>query len=72
MPARHQPPGRLQKSSPISTRCHYNQLVRLALLLVHDLQTAEEVVQDAFEAMHQAWRRLRDSEKALSYLSRPS
>ena len=46
----------------------YNQLVRLALLLVHDLQTAEEVVQDAFEAMHKACRRLRDSEKALSYL----
>jgi RNA polymerase sigma-70 factor (sigma-E family) len=48
--------------------CHYNQLVRLALLLVHDVQTAEEVVQDAFEAMHTAWRRLRDTEKALSYL----
>jgi RNA polymerase sigma-70 factor (sigma-E family) len=48
--------------------CYYNQLVRLALLLVHDLQTAEEVVQDAFEAMHKAWRRLRDSEKALSYV----
>jgi RNA polymerase sigma-70 factor (sigma-E family) len=47
---------------------HYNQLVRLALLLVHDVQTAEEVVQDAFEAMHKAERRLRDSEKALSYL----
>jgi RNA polymerase sigma-70 factor (sigma-E family) len=25
-------------------------------------------VQDAFEAMHLAWRRLRESEKALSYL----
>jgi RNA polymerase sigma-70 factor (sigma-E family) len=47
---------------------HYSQLVRLAVLLVHDVQTAEEVVQDAFEAMHLAWRRLRDSEKALSYL----
>jgi RNA polymerase sigma-70 factor (sigma-E family) len=47
---------------------HYKQLVRLALLLVHDLQTAEEVVQDAFEAMHVACRRLRDSQKALSYL----
>lgn len=47
---------------------HYGQLVRLATLLVHDVQTAEEVVQDAFEAMHLAWRRLRDSEKALSYL----
>jgi RNA polymerase sigma-70 factor (sigma-E family) len=47
---------------------HYNQLIRLAVMLVHDVQTAEEVVQDAFEAMHLAWRRLRDSEKALAYL----
>ena len=46
----------------------YKSLVRLAVLLVHDVQTAEEVVQDAFEAMHTAWQRLRDSEKALSYL----
>jgi len=49
-------------------KAHYNQLVRLAVMLVHDVQTAEEVVQDAFEAMHLAWRRLRESEKALSYL----
>jgi len=49
-------------------RSHYNQLVRLSVLLVHDVQTAEEVVQEAFEAMHQAWKRLRDSEKALQYL----
>jgi RNA polymerase sigma-70 factor (sigma-E family) len=47
---------------------HYNSLVRLALLLVRDVQTAEEVVQDAFEAMHLAWKRLHDQEKALSYL----
>ena len=47
---------------------HYNQLVRLAVMLVHDVQTAEEVVQDSFEAMHLAWRRLRNTEKALSYL----
>lgn len=47
---------------------HYNQLVRLAVLLVHDVQTAEEVVQDAFEAMHLASARLRESEKALQYL----
>ena len=47
---------------------HYHSLVRLAVLLVHDVQTAEEVVQDAFEAMHLASRRLRDSEKALQYL----
>lgn len=47
---------------------HYRSLVRLAALLVRDVGTAEEVVQDSFVAMHGAWRRLRESEKALSYL----
>jgi RNA polymerase sigma-70 factor (sigma-E family) len=47
---------------------HYRSLVRLAALLVRDNATAEEVVQDSFVAMHGGWRRLRDSEKALSYL----
>jgi RNA polymerase sigma-70 factor (sigma-E family) len=35
---------------------------------VRDIGTAEEVVQDSFVAMHGGWRRLRDSDKALSYL----
>ena len=47
---------------------HYRSLGRLAVLLVRDVATAEEVVQDSFIAMHGAWRRLRDSDKALSYL----
>ena len=47
---------------------HYRALVRLAAMLVRDTQTAEEVVQDAFVAMHDGWQRLRDSEKALAYL----
>jgi RNA polymerase sigma-70 factor (sigma-E family) len=47
---------------------HYRALVRLAALLVRDTGTAEEVVQDSFVAMHRAWDRLRDSDKALSYL----
>jgi RNA polymerase sigma-70 factor (sigma-E family) len=47
---------------------HYRSLVRLAVLLVRDVATAEEVVQDSFVAMHDGWRRLRDSDKALSYL----
>ena len=47
---------------------HYRALVRLAALLVRDVSTAEEVVQDSFVAMHTGWRRLRDSDKALSYL----
>jgi len=47
---------------------HSRTLVRLAALLVRDVATAEEVVQESFLAMHGSWRRLRDTEKALSYL----
>jgi RNA polymerase sigma-70 factor (sigma-E family) len=47
---------------------HYRALVRLAAMLVRDTQTAEEVVQDAFVAMHGGWQRLRDNDKALAYL----
>jgi RNA polymerase sigma-70 factor (sigma-E family) len=47
---------------------NYRSLVRLASLLVRDAGTAEEVVQDAFIAMHGGWRRLRDPDKALAYL----
>ena len=51
-------------------RAHYRSLVRLAVLLVRDVASAEEVVQDAFVAVHGAWRRLRDADKALAYLRR--
>ena len=47
---------------------HYGSLVRLAALLVRDEPTAEEVVQECFIAMHDGWHRLRDKDKALSYL----
>jgi RNA polymerase sigma-70 factor (sigma-E family) len=47
---------------------HYRPLVRLAALLVRDIATAEEIVQDSFVAVHANWRRLRDSAKASSYL----
>jgi len=47
---------------------HYLPLVRLAALLVHDIDVAEELVQDSFVAMHSAWRTLADSDRALSYL----
>jgi RNA polymerase sigma-70 factor (sigma-E family) len=46
----------------------YKSLVRLAAMLVRDTSTAEEVVQDAFIAMHDGWHRLKDAEKALAYL----
>ena len=42
--------------------------MRLATLLVRDVQTAEEVVQDSFIAMHSGWQRLGNAEKALAYL----
>ncbi|CAN5616974.1 SigE family RNA polymerase sigma factor [soil metagenome] len=47
---------------------HYRRLVRLSVLLVRDPETAEEVVQDSFVAMHGAWRSLREPEKGLAYL----
>jgi RNA polymerase sigma-70 factor (sigma-E family) len=47
---------------------HYRRLVRLSVLLVRDVETAEEVVQDSFVAMHDRWRRLRDPDKGLAYL----
>jgi RNA polymerase sigma-70 factor (sigma-E family) len=47
---------------------HYRALVRLAVLLVRDVGSAEEVVQDSFVAMHGRWSRLRDPDLALAYL----
>jgi RNA polymerase sigma-70 factor (sigma-E family) len=47
---------------------HYRSLVRIATMLLRDNGAAEEVTQDAFVAMHNAWPRLRDSEKAVAYL----
>jgi RNA polymerase sigma-70 factor (sigma-E family) len=49
-------------------RTHYRSLVRLAALLLDDVGTSEEVVQDAYIRMHGAWRRIKDPEKALPYL----
>jgi RNA polymerase sigma-70 factor (sigma-E family) len=51
-------------------QAHYRALVRAAALLVGDIATAEDVVQDSFIAMHRGWRRLRDPGKALAYLRR--
>ena len=47
---------------------HYRRLVRLSVLLVRDVDTAEEVVQDSFVAMHGKWRNLKDPDKGLAYL----
>ncbi len=47
---------------------HYKRLVRTSLLLVRDLPTAEEVVQDAYVGLYRRWGRLRDPEAAAGYL----
>jgi RNA polymerase sigma-70 factor (sigma-E family) len=49
---------------------HFRQLVRLGVLLVHDVGTAEEIVQDCFLAVHAKWNSLRDPDRALAYLRR--
>jgi RNA polymerase sigma-70 factor (sigma-E family) len=46
----------------------YRSMVRLAILLVQDLPTAEDVVQDSFESVAHHRQRLRDPQMAMSYL----
>ena len=48
----------------------YGSLVRMAAVLLGDIGAAEDVVQDSFIAVHAAWQRLRDINKAVPYLRR--
>jgi RNA polymerase sigma factor (sigma-70 family) len=67
--ARHGAPGSdADQAVTVLYDTHYHALIRLAALLVSDAEMAEEIVQDAFVAMHGAWRRLGDCERALPYL----
>ncbi|MGI5493364.1 SigE family RNA polymerase sigma factor [Microtetraspora malaysiensis] len=47
---------------------HRLGLVRFAFLLVGGQETAEDVVQDAFAAVHRRWGRLADRDQLLPYL----
>ena len=47
---------------------HWSSLVRLSRLLVDDVETAEDVVQEAFAELHRRWGSLRDPDRALFYL----
>lgn len=47
---------------------HALGLTRLALLMIGDRESAEDVVQEAFLGLHRRFGRLRDPEKALVYL----
>jgi RNA polymerase sigma-70 factor (sigma-E family) len=49
-------------------RDHRLEMVRLAKLLVDDLETAEDVVQDAFAGLHRRWASLDAGEAAIGYL----
>lgn len=47
---------------------HCESLTQLATSLVRDPAAAENIVLDAFIAMHRGWARLGDADKALVYL----
>jgi RNA polymerase sigma-70 factor (sigma-E family) len=49
-------------------RTQWGGLVRLASLLTRDASVAEEIVQDAFIALHRRWGRLADQRAAHGYL----
>jgi len=65
------PPDRLSDGDPPDVtglfRQHHLALVRLALLVVGDLATAEDVVQDTFEQLHRRWPTLRRPASGLDY-----
>ena len=48
-------------------RQHWLELVRLATVMVGDVATAEDVVQDAFERLQRSWHRLREPSSGLAY-----
>lgn len=49
-------------------RSHRMGMVRLAILLVDDLASAEDVVQEAFTGLYKNWSGLRDRAAAIGYL----
>jgi RNA polymerase sigma factor (sigma-70 family) len=49
-------------------RRHYAELLRLAVVMLGNRESAEDAVQEAFVALHRHWRTLRDPEAAEAYL----
>ncbi|PXY34607.1 SigE family RNA polymerase sigma factor [Prauserella sp. PE36] len=66
------PVPKAQPSGPLTLedlyRQHRMRLVRLAILLVDEPATAEDVVQEAFTGLHRNWGKLRDAAAAVGYL----
>jgi RNA polymerase sigma-70 factor (sigma-E family) len=66
----HEPPP--AEAPPITIdelyRTHRMQMVRMAILLVDDMASAEDVVQEAFAGLYRNWGNLRDRNAAIGYL----
>lgn len=63
-------PGPGTAADPLEAlhREHYDQLVRLAVLVVGDVGVAEQLTQDAFVKLHLRWGGLRRLDRAPAYL----
>ncbi|MDI2032342.1 SigE family RNA polymerase sigma factor [Saccharopolyspora sp. TS4A08] len=61
-----------ETQQPLSLEDIYKQqrmrMVRLAILLVDDISSAEDVVQEAFTGLYRNWANLRDANAAVGYL----
>jgi len=62
--------GRVDADTGVAAlfRTHRLGMVRLAVLLVDDRESAEDVVQDAFAALHRRWPALHSEQAATAYL----
>jgi RNA polymerase sigma factor (sigma-70 family) len=60
-------PTRAQRMDVLFRR-HYAALLGLAIVMLGSREAAEDVVQDAFVALHRNWPSLRDPEAAEAYL----
>jgi len=49
-------------------RQHHGELVRLAVLMVGDLPTAEDVVQDVYASLHSRWSQIAARDTVLPYV----
>ncbi|MGH8860850.1 MAG: SigE family RNA polymerase sigma factor [Jatrophihabitantaceae bacterium] len=67
-PSRAEPFPAARVDVPSLYEAHWRYLVRLAVLLVDDVASAEDVVQDAFVALHRKAADLRHPDAALGYL----
>lgn len=66
----HEPPPAAAPPITIDElyRTHRMQMVRMAILLVDDMASAEDVVQEAFAGLYRNWGGLRDRNAAIGYL----